>query len=280
MAFNYSCKRTFARTSGRTSQQAGISCVSLANSPIEGKELWSIHCYSWRILAHLPPDHVRMLLLPDKTVRSDGISYGNDNQNCLSPQKCDEFDFSVRCHRSCWNYLLILRGALKTLDEHSVGRKQDSWFHLRIAVYPSPVVGFPVKTSLVNWRSLLVAVLSVVFLSALVDMAESTGSFASSPDPVEELAADIKVLKRRVRKQGDCLRQMDVMGGRRLSQLEEDIGRLRTESHEAMKNLEAGVQQALAKMDLRLQTLEQKWAKRKNVGSAGSINPGAEVTRR
>ena len=105
------------------------------------------------------------------------------------------------------------------------------------------------------------AVLSVVFLSALVVMAESTGSFASSPDPVEELATDFKVLKRRVRKQGDCLRQMDEMGGQRLCQLEEDIGRLRTESHEAMKNLEAGVQHALAKLDLRLQTLEQKWAK-------------------
>ena len=65
-----------------------------------------------------------------------------------------------------------------------------------------------------------------------------------------------------------------------MSQLEEDIGRLRTESQEAMKNLDAGVQQALAKMDLRLQTLEQNWANRKNVGSAGSINPGAEVTRR
>ena len=51
------------------------------------------------------------------------------------------------------------------------------------------------------------------------------------------------------------------MGGQRLCQLEEDIGRLRTESHEAMKNLEAGVQHALAKLDLRLHTLEQKWAK-------------------
>ena len=223
-----------------------------------------------------------MMLLPDKTGRLDGILYGNDIQNCFSPQQCDKIDYSLCCHRSGWNYISILRGALNTLDEHAVGRKHDIWFQLRFVVYSCLEVGLSVKTSLVGRRGFpfLVAVLSVVFLSALVVMAESTGSFASSPDPVEELAADVKVLKRRVRRQGDCLRQMDVMGGRRLSQLEEDIGRLRTESQEAMKNLDAGVQQALAKMDLRLQSLEQNWDKRKNVGSAGSTNPGAEVTRR
>ena len=63
---------------------------------------------------------------------------------------------------------------------------------------------------------------------------------------------------------------MDVMGGRRLGQLEEDIGRLCTEFQDGMKNLEAVVQQSLAKMDLRIQSLEQNWAKRKNAGSAGS----------
>ena len=72
-------------------------------------------------------------------------------------------------------------------------------------------------------------VILVLFLPASVDMADSSGSFSSSLDPVEELATEVRVLRRKVRWQGNCLQQIDVLGGHRLDQVEEDIGRIRTE---------------------------------------------------
>ena len=121
----------------------------------------------------------------------------------------------------------------------------------------------------------------MLFLSASVEMADSNGSFASSPDPVDDLAADVRVLRHKVCRQGNCLHQIDVLGGRRLEQLEEDIGRLRTEFQDAMRKLEAVVQQSLDQLDNRMQSLEQKWAKRKEFGNAGPIpTSGAEAIRR
>ena len=98
---------------------------------------------------------------------------------------------------------------------------------------------------------------------------------------MEELAADVKVLRHRVRRQGSYLHQIDVMGGRRLEQLEEDIGRLRSKFQQALKKLEAEVQHSLVHLDNRILCLEQNWAKTKDFSNSGPKPiSGAEVIRR
>ena len=145
------------------------------------------------------------------------------------------------------------------------------------------------KIFLVGRRSSLRfgVVILVLFLPTSVDMEDSSGSFASSPDPVEGLAADVMVLRRKVRRQGNCLQQIDVLGGRRLDQVEEDIGRIRTEFQESMRTLEAKVKLSLDHLDNRLQSLEQKWSKRREIANAGigfcphatNLTSGVEVIR-
>jgi hypothetical protein len=87
-------------------------------------------------------------------------------------------------------------------------------------------------------------------------MADSGDSAASSPDPLLELEAEIRVLRRRVRRQGNFMHQMDEQGGRRLERMDEDIGSIRSDFAAALEALEVKVTAAIENMDLRLQNME------------------------
>ena len=64
-----------------------------------------------------------------------------------------------------------------------------------------------------GWRSS-----SLFYLLILGGMENLEGSPSSSPDPLVELEAEVRVLRRRVRYQGHFLQQIDDMGGRHLNQ--------------------------------------------------------------
>ena len=87
-------------------------------------------------------------------------------------------------------------------------------------------------------------------------MENSSSSATSSPDPLKELEADVKVLKRRVRRQGHFLQQIDELGGRRLDRVDEDMGRIRSDLLAALRNMDDKVMTSLEHLNLRVQNLE------------------------
>lgn len=115
-----------------------------------------------------------------------------------------------------------------------------------------------------GWRSsLFPCVFSQLILGG---MANYEGSASSSPDPLVELDAEVKVLRRRVKRHGHFLQQLDEMGGRRLDQIEEDKGRLRSNLTTALRMLEEKVSVALDKLEFRLQKMEGTLAKQRDAG--------------
>ena len=97
---------------------------------------------------------------------------------------------------------------------------------------------------------------------SLVDMANPIGSSASSLDPLEELDAEVRILRRRVRRQGHFLHQIDELGGHRLDQVDEEMGHIRSDLSAAMRAMEEKVMTSLDNLDIRLQSLENNWIKR------------------
>ena len=109
-----------------------------------------------------------------------------------------------------------------------------------------------------EWRNSsfsYVAYLHYILL-ILGGMADSEGSATSSLDPMVELDAEVRVSRRRVRRHGHFLQQLDEMGGRRLDQIDEDIGRTRSDLKAALRILDEKVTTSMDKLDFRMQRIE------------------------
>ena len=100
-------------------------------------------------------------------------------------------------------------------------------------------------------------------------MANSEGSASSSLDPMVELVAEVKVLRRRVRRHGHFLQQLDEMGGHHLAQIEDDMGRLRSDLMAALQKLEEKVAISLDNWESRLQRMEGMMVNLRDAGTSG-----------
>ena len=87
---------------------------------------------------------------------------------------------------------------------------------------------------------------------SLVDMENPIGSSASSPDPLEEVDAEVRILRRRVRRQGHFLHQIVELGGRHIDQVDKEMGRIRSDLSASMRVMEEKVMTSLDNLDTRL----------------------------
>ena len=117
--------------------------------------------------------------------------------------------------------------------------------------------------------SLLDVLFVVLNLIIKTIMENSSSSAASSPDPLVELEADVKVLKRWVRRQGHFLQQIDELGGRRLDRVDEDMGRIRSDLSAALRTMDEKVMTSLEHMNLRVQSLESTVSKLQEARNSG-----------
>ena len=99
-------------------------------------------------------------------------------------------------------------------------------------------------------------------------MVDSGDSAASSPDPLVELEAEVKVLRCRVGRQGNFMQQIDELGGRRLDRIDEDMGRIRSDFVAAMRVLEEKVTVSMENLDLMMQNMEGTIVKIQDAGNA------------
>ena len=125
---------------------------------------------------------------------------------------------------------------------------------LLIVVQVRTLIVLKVAAHSSGWRSSSFFYVVYLDYSLLIlgGMANSDDSASSSPDPLVELEAEVRVLRRRVRRQGNFLQPIDELGGRRLDRIDEDMGRIRLDFMAALRVLEEKVTIALENLDLRL----------------------------
>lgn len=101
-------------------------------------------------------------------------------------------------------------------------------------------------------------------------MADSGESATSSPDPLQELEAEVRVLRRRVRRQGSFMQQLDHHGGRRLDRVEDELASIRVDFKAAIDALEEKFVVATDNLEVRLHRAEVALANLKKSGTAGN----------
>ena len=144
------------------------------------------------------------------------------------------------------------------------------YFHLRPIARTRSCLDLKASDHPVRRRSSSLLVVFVALnLIIWTLMENSSRSAASSPDPLKELEADVKVLKRWVRRQGHFLQQIDELGGRWLDRVDEDMGRIRSDLLAALQNMDDKVMTSLEHLNLRVQNLESIVSKLQETRNSG-----------
>ena len=83
-----------------------------------------------------------------------------------------------------------------------------------------------------------------------------------------ELDAEVKVLRRQVRRHGHFLQQLDEMGRWHLDQIDEDMDRIHLDLMAALRVLEEKVTVSMENLDLMMQNMEGTIVKIQDAGNA------------
>ena len=98
---------------------------------------------------------------------------------------------------------------------------------------------------------------------------DTSSKSTTSSDPVLFIAAQLREIKKKIKRHNLFLHQLDIKGGRRLEIVDHDMSQLQEEFAHSISQTEQAMTELLAKLEVRFDKLELKVAKMENSAIPG-----------